>query len=307
MKKNSIISFLWVTIFCLATIAAYGQNNLQKHYEYVNSEETTTIPFILHDNRIYLQIQLLDEKFNVILDNGAPKTMFPTRTIEKFFTLLPDSLICQIYPKSPNTKDYKKRIILSIDNYDLILDTIRFCQSDMMFMLGAELFERRIVNLDFVNETLTLSNALPKDIDAYIAIDMSSQKHENRFGVIQHYFLIHIPDFKNFLNLNIPLVFNIDLGAISSFLSDKTIKKVDYKNVINNPALLSSLFSTEIMFNRPNIRISYADSSGSNVSAFPQEEAFAYFDGWIGIDVLKRFHHIIFDEQGKKFYVKIRK
>ena len=39
MKKNSIISFLWVTIFCLSTVMAYGQNNLQKYYEYVNKAE----------------------------------------------------------------------------------------------------------------------------------------------------------------------------------------------------------------------------------------------------------------------------
>ena len=301
MRKNTnplSISYLFVfIIFVLCKFNGHAQL-----VQNVDIEETTTIPFNLKNNKIYLQIQLFNEKFDVFLDNGAPKTMFPTTMIEKFFTSLPDSLICQIFSKLPELKDYEKIVILSIGNYDLILDTIRVDSSYKMIVLGAELFERRIVNLDFVNETLTLSNALPEDIDTYIAIDMSSQKHENRFGVIQHYFLIHIPDFKNFLNLNIPLVFNIDLGAISSFLSDKTIKKVDYKNVINNPALLSSLFSTEIMFNRPNMRIIYSDRS-----EIPQEEKFTYFDGVIGIDILKRFHHVIFDYQGKKLYVKIKK
>ena len=270
-------------------------------------EESTTIPFILRDNRIYLQIKLLDENFYVNLDNGAPKTNFPTKTIEKFFTSLPDSLICQIYPKSPNTKDYKKRVILSIGNYDLILDTIRFCQSDRMFILGAELFERRIVNLDFVNETLTLSNGLPRDIDTYIAIDMSYEKHKNRNDVIMHYFLIHIPDFKDSLNQNIPLVFYVDLGSKASFVADKTIKKVDYKKFINDPTLLSSLFSTEKMFNRPEMRMSYSDGSIASTELASQEEMFVCFDGWLGIDVLKRFHNVIFDEQGKKFYVKVKK
>ncbi|MCL2290690.1 MAG: hypothetical protein FWC34_08330 [Bacteroidetes bacterium] len=304
MKKN-INSF---SISCLFVFLLFALCKLNGHAQFiqnVNSEEATTIPFNLKNNKISHQIQLFDEKFDVFLDNGAPKTKFPTTIIEKFFTSLPDSLICQIFPKLPNTKDYEKRVILSIGNYDLILDTIRVEQYDILFTLGAELFERRIVNLDFVNETLTLSNALPKDIDAYIAIDMSSQKHENRFGLIQHYFLIHIPDFKNFLNLNVPLVFFVDLGARGSFVADKTIKKVDYKKVINDPTLLSSLFSSEIMFNRPNLRMSY--SVGGAVSELPQEEAFVDFDGWIGIDILKRFHHVIFDYQGKKLYVKTRK
>jgi hypothetical protein len=260
----------------------------------------------LQSNKIFLQIQLLDEKFDFCLDNGAPKTMFPAPIIEKF-TPLPDSLICQIFPKLPDTKDYEKRVILSIGNYDLILDTIRISHSDRMLILGAELFERRVVNLDFVNETLTLSNTLPEDIDTYIAIDMSSQKHANRFGVIQHYFLIHIPDFKNYLNQNIPLVFLVDLGSNSSFVSDKTIKKVDYK-FINNRTFLSSLFSTEMMFNRPeDTHMFYTDSDGNKICESTQEEEFAHFDGVIGVDVLKRFHNVIFDYQGKKLYVKIKK
>jgi hypothetical protein len=272
----------------------------------VNIEETTTIPFILKNDKIFLQIQLFDEKINILLDNGFPKTQFPEKKKKKF-TSLPDLLICQTFPKLPDTKDYKKRIILNIGNYDLILDTIRVSHLDRMLVLGVDLFERRIVNLDFVNETLTLSNILPEDISTYIAIEMSSKKHENRFGIIMHDFLIHIPDFKNFLNLNIPLVFFVDLGSDASFVADKTIKKVDYKKFINNQILISSLFSSELMFNRPNIRIIYADSEGSNVSEKPQEEAFAYFDGIIGIDILKRFQNVIFDYQGKKFYVKVRK
>ena len=303
MKKKNSLSISCLFVFIIFDFCKL--NGQAQFIQSINIEESTTIPFILHDNRIYLQIQLFDEKFTVFLDNGAPKTMFPTKTIEKFFTSLPDSLICQIYPKSPNTKDYEKRVTLNIGNYDLILDTIRVCQSDMMFMLGVELFERRIVNLDFVNETLTLSSVLPEDINTYIVLDMSSEKHENRNDVIMHYFLIHIPDFKNFLNLNIPLAFYVDLGSRTSFVSDKTIKKVDYKKFINNPTLLSSLFSTEFMFNRPNMIMSYSD--GSESTEVSQEEMFVCFDGWLGIDVLKRFQNVIFDEQGKKFYVKTRK
>jgi hypothetical protein len=303
MKKNNSFLISYLFVFFLFVLCKF--NGHAQLIQNANIEESTTIPFILHDNRVFLQIQLLDEKFNVILDNGAPKTMFPIRTIEKFFNSLPDSLICQIYPKSPETKDYQKKVILTIGNYDLILDTIRVCQSDMMFVLGAELFERRIVNLDFVNETLTLSNALPKDINTYIALDLSSEKHKNRNDVIMHYFLIHIPDFKNSLNLNIPLVFYVDLGSRASFVADKTIKKVDYKKFINDPTLLSSLFSTEFMFNRPEMKMSYSD--GIESIAVTQEEMFVCFDGWLGIDVLKRFYHVIFDEQGKKFYVKLKK
>jgi hypothetical protein len=295
--KSFSISYLFV--FLLFTLCKF--NGYAQLIQNVNIEETTTISFYLQNDRIYLQIQLFDENFNVFLDNGAPKTMFPFTIIEKFFTSLPDSLICRTFPKIPDLKKKEKRVMLSIGNYDLILDTIR-CHTDNMFQLGAELFERRIVNLDFVNETLTLSNALPKDIGAYIAIDMSSQKHENRYGVIQHYFLIHIPDFKNSFYQNIPLVFFVDLGARGSSVADKTIKKVDYKKFFNNPTLISYLFSTEMMFNRPNMRISY--SNGSEIS---QEEAFAYFDGRIGIDILIRFHNVIFDYQGKKLYVKIQK
>jgi len=299
MKKNTnsfANSYLFVLmLFALCKFTGHAQLT-----QNVNIGEATTIPFELHNNKIFLQIQLFDENFYVFLDNGAPKTRFPSTIIEKF-TSLPDSLICQTFPKLPNLKDYKKRVMLSIGNYDLILDTIR-CWPDGMFMLGAELFERRIVNLDFVNETLTLDNTLPEDINTYIAIDMSSQKHENRFGVIQHYFLIHIPDFKDSFSQNIPLVFFVDLGSMSAFLSDKTIKKVDYEKFINDPALISYLFSSEMMFNRPNLRITY--SSGGEIS---QEEKFAYFDGVIGVDILKRFHNVIFDYQGKKFYVKAQK
>ena len=297
MKKiqNSLsISYLFlIMFFALCTFNGYAQ---------VIQKETTTIPFNLQDNRIYLQIQLLDENIDVFLDNGAPKIMFTPAIIEKFFTSLPDSLICQTFPKCPGLKDYEKRVILGIGDYDLILDTIRCC-SDRMLTLSAELFERKIVHLDFVNETVTLSNALPDDIATYIAIDMSFQKHENRFGIIQHYFLIHIPDFKNSFEQNIPLVFHVDLGAKGSFVPDKTIKKVDYKKFINDTTLISYLFSSEKMFNRPKMTMVYADG-GKVGSNFPQEEAFDYFDGWLGTDILKRFHHVIFDYQGKKFYVK---
>jgi len=299
MKKKYLFVFV---LFALCKFNGHAQ--LIRN---VNIEETTTVPFYLENNsRIYHQIQLFDEIFDIFLDNGAPKTTFLSTIIEKF-TSLPDSLICQTFPKIPGLKDYEKRVILGIGNYDLILDTIR-CHTDGIFQLqlGAELFERRIVNLDFVNETLTLSNTLPEDINTYIAIDMSSQKHENRFGVMQHYFLIHIPDFKGSFNQNIPLVFNVDLGGRSSVVADKAIKKVDYKKFINNPSLISYLFSSEIMFNRPNLRMSYS-GGGKVVSEFPQEEAFAHFDGWMGVDILKRFRNVIFDYQGKKFYVKIKK
>ena len=293
MKKNYLFIFI---LFALCKFNGHAQL-LQN----VDIEEITSVPFHLKDNRIYLQIQLFDENFNVFLDNGVPKTNFPTTIIEKFFTSFPDSLICQTFPKLPYLKDYEKRVILGIGNYDLILDTIRCCNPYDLILLGIELFERKIVNLDFVNETLTLSNTLPEDIDTYIAIDMSTQKHESRFGPIQHYFLIHIPDFKNFLFQNIPLVFFVDLGSKPSFVADKTIKKVDHTKFMNDPTLISSLFSSETMFNRPNMRIS--DVVGGEIS---QEEKFAYFDGVIGIDILKRFHNVIFDYQGKKFYVKIK-
>ena len=284
-------------LFALCKFNGYAQL-----IQNITIEESTTTPFILQNDRIYLQIQLFDENFNIILDNGAPKTNFPPTIIEKF-TSLPDSLICQTFPKIPDLKDYEKRVMLGIGNYALILDTIR-CRPDGMFVLGVELFERRIVNLDFVNETLTLSNTLPEDINTYIAIDMSSQKHENRYGVIQHYFLIHIPDFKNSFSQNVPLVFHIDLGANGSIVPDKTIQKVDYEKFSNDLTLLSCLFSSEIMFNRPPLRISYS-GGGGKFSEAPQEEKFAHFDGWIGVDILKRFHSVIFDYQGKKLYVKI--
>jgi hypothetical protein len=288
-------------LFALCTFNGYAQP-----IQNVDIEETTTIPFHLRNDKIFIQIQLFDEKINILLDNGCPKTLFHAPIIEKI-TSLPDSLICQTFPKLPDTKDYEKRVVLNIGNYDLILDTIRVSHQDRILALGAELFERRVVNLDFVNETLTLSNALPEDIDTCIALDMSAQKHENRFGVMMHDFLIHIPDFKDSLNLNIPLVFFVDLGAQGSIVADKTIKKVDYKKSINDPTLISSLFSNEIMFNRPNMRISYGVSSDGKFNNFPQEEAFAYCDGWLGIDILKRFHNVIFDYQGKKFYVKLKK
>jgi hypothetical protein len=303
MRKNiNLLPISCLFIFILFVLCKFkGHAQLAQN---ASIEETSTLPFTLKNDKIFLQIQLFDVKFNILLDNGAPKTMFPATLIESFITSLPDSLICQFFPKLPHIKDYKKRVILNVGNFDLILDTIRVDYSSRMLVLGAELFERRVVNLDFVNETLTLSNALPEDINTYIAIDMSSQKHENRFGVIMHYFMIHISDFKNFLNLNTPLVFRVDLGGSPIIENNKTIKKVDYKKVISDPTLISSLFSTEIMFYRPDIRIIYADSEGSIVSEKTQEEAFAYFDGIIGIDVLKRFHHVIFDYQGKKFYVK---
>ena len=297
--------FLNLHLFVFMFFALCKFNGYAQLIQNANIEETTTIPFNLKNEGIYLQVQLFDEKFNVLLDNGAPKTMFPTEIIEKF-TSLPDSLICQTFPKAPDTKDYEKRVRLSIGNYDLILDTIRVYQPDKMFVLGAELFERRIVNLDFVNEILTLSNALPKDINTYIALDMSFQKHENRFGVIMHYFLIHIPDFKNFFYQNVPLVFVVDLGSTGSFVADKTIKKVDYTKFINNPALISYLFSSELMFNRPDMQMFYSDGSEKSSELLPQEEAFVCFDGWTGIDILKRFHNVIFDYQGKRFYVKIK-
>ena len=199
MKKY----LLFFMLFALCKFNGYAQL-----IQNITIEESTTTPFILQNDRIYLQIQLFDENFNVFLDNGAPKT--------------------KITP-----------II----------------------------------------------------------------KHENRYGVIQHYFLIHIPDFKNSFYQNIPLVFLVDLGARSSIIADKTIKKVDYEKFSNDPSLISCLFSSEIMFNRPNMRISY--SIGGKVSEFPQEEAFVHFDGWIGVDILKRFHSVIFDYQGKKLYVKI--
>ena len=98
------------------------------------------------------------------------------------------------------------------------------------------------------------------------------------------------------------MVFFVDLGSNASFVADKTIQKVDYEKFINDSTLISCLFSSEMMFNRPKMRITY--SGGGEIS---QEEKFAYFDGVIGIDILKRFHHVIFDYQGKKFYVKVRK
>ncbi|MDR0207416.1 MAG: hypothetical protein LBI45_09200 [Bacteroidales bacterium] len=296
-KKSLTLSYLFVFIF----FAFCKLNGHAQLIQNVNLEETAILPFILQDNRIYFQIQVFDEKFNIFLDNGAPKTIFPITIIEKFFTLLPDSLICQIFPKIPETKDYEKRVILNIGNYDLTLDTIRVDKCEK-FTLGAELFERRIVNFDFANETLIISSSLPIDIDSYISIEMSSKKLENRFGVEHHYFLIQIPDFKNIFNLNVPLFFFVDLGTRLSLVSDKTIRKVDYKKFINDPTFISSLFSTVMMYNRPNLRLSYPDGS-----EIPQDEMFDYFDGIIGIDVLKRFHNVIFDYQGKKFYVKTNK
>jgi len=294
MKKHYLFVFM---LFALCKFNGHAQLMQNAHVE-----ETTTIPFDLLTDRIFLQIKLFDDNFDILLDNGAPKTMLPSTIVEKFSSL-PDSLICQTFPKLPNLKDYEKRIVLGIGNYDLILDTFR-CRTEGIFVLGSELFERRIVNLDFVNKTLTLSNTLPEDINTCIALDMSSQKLENRFGVIQHYFLIHIPDFKDSFNQNIPLVFNVDLGGKPSVVVDRTIKKVDYKKFINDPTLISYLFSTEAMFNRPNMRMTYSD--GGKSSEIPQEEVFACFDGIIGIDILKKFHNVIFDYQGNKFYVRVK-
>ena len=39
MIKNNTASFLWMLIFCFATMMAYSQNNLQKYYEYINKAE----------------------------------------------------------------------------------------------------------------------------------------------------------------------------------------------------------------------------------------------------------------------------
>ena len=102
IKSHSISYLFFYMLFVLCKFNGHAQLILND-----NIEETTTIPFQLQRDRICLQIQLFDENFNVFLDNGAPKTNFPSKLIEKFFTLLPDSLLCQTFPKIPDLKDYE--------------------------------------------------------------------------------------------------------------------------------------------------------------------------------------------------------
>lgn len=255
-----------------------------------------TIPFIMNDNfgtgfnEIIIEGITFNKNLVFLLDNGWHVSGFTRESAQSFidmskFHKKEDAAYEYYFPNDP-----AEQVIIKLKDYLLELDSINVNIENNPYrngIIGFELFDKNIVEIDFKKRFIVLHNQLP-DILEYMVlslINMDSIKHPNE---IKHK-LIELDGFTD--------RFLLDLGAAMTIFNPAFLEKVDIKNYVQDS--LSIHYYLLDYIRRGDSHLLF-DENGKSFF-----ETYNYWNiaGFIGVDFLKQFH-VFFDYPANKLYLK---
>ncbi|MDR1346007.1 MAG: hypothetical protein LBK03_04835 [Bacteroidales bacterium] len=302
--RNTII-----LITLIGSLQFCKHNNIQSQQIQQQNEPVTvidTIPFSfkmitdMRENwylfgRIILPVQIKDTTVYALLDNGFPYTFI----IKPLFNKLCHS---SRIPHNVYTADTSALMPVDFDLriHDFVLheDTIGIHSDDILtkrhskdidisIVIGLDLFEKNIVEIDFQNNRLLVYDKLPDRVTDFEVWNVYYDAQYNRLRRVT------IPDFVSKDRQVLSGDFLIDLGSCGTelFSFSSFAKRVDLEAIRQD----SLTWGHKIL----------------HWSSFPMQKSSTHkksllnLDGIIGMDFLWRFN-VIFDFQNNKLYLKPR-
>ena len=294
MKKYA--SFALIVLVC-ASCSSVGKDSPNEP-----SKEDYTIDFQLEEGRIVLHAKVNDmDSLRFMLDNGSSATIFDST----FWLSLEKQNAPHFIQNIGNFDDYYCPTNISLSDYTYSIDTLyvasekysqnHFSALSLNGIIGVELFYKNIVDVDFENQKIHISDQLPENIQDYKQYDMISLHkqgdpyyHKMRFLTVDglydkkgepvsSHFLIDLGSITN--NLDYPFCDNIDIEKSKSMASDTTSM---IHMLLNKYPMIETVYMD-----------TFADTA--HVDNFK--------NGVIGIAFLKHFN-VIFDYPHNKLYLK---
>ena len=268
----------------------------------IPQKEECAFDFKLEQGRIVIYAKINDmDSLRFMLDNGASATIFDST----FWLSLEKQNAPHFIQNIGNFDDYYCPTNISLSDYTYSIDTLyvasekysqnAFSALSLNGIIGVELFYKNIVDIDFENQKIHISDQLPENIQDYKQYDMISLHkqgdpyyHKMRFLTVDglydkkgepvsSHFLIDLGSITN--NLDYPSCDNIDIEKSKSMASDTT--SMIYMLLNKYPMIETVYMDT------------FADTA--HVDNFK--------NGVIGIAFLKHFN-VIFDYPHDKLYLK---
>ena len=297
MKKHYLLIIL---IFLFFNVSCHNHAVKTENTHSIN--KTDTIPFTMVDtvpqgihvasyapyNRLYCHATVGGKSFRALIDNGYTHSALT----EDFLCQLGENVQC--IEQGNKSKTYLTDLTLSLHSSDVKLDTIYTIDidwdADCQGIIGIELFESNIVELDFINRQMIIHSEIPNKISSYKALDLFTSSKDTVFGALRR---TKIDGFVNIKGEKTSAVLTVDLGCPYLAWEEnfrETITTDSSKQDYNSMAYL--LLKTSHQLNDYSMPISKVDIEDQ--------------DGLMGVDFLSHFN-VIFDYPHNKLYLKPNK
>lgn len=292
----------YIPLLCLAVMMSCHNGTSTK--EVADTPiKTDTIPFTMVDtfptnvaptpknlgsfNCIILEVGVNDTVIKMLLDCGFPYTNFNRNVLEQIhqpFTVFDEK-------RELSTTD----MTLLLSHSPLHLDTIyadtkfewdSYCDA----ILGYELFDRHIVEIDFEHRNIILHDVLPEKVSSYKAYDLHRAPEDAKFGRLPR---VIFDGFVKKDGTKTDAWLLVDLGAMVS------VWNKDFRMQLTTDSLkLDPNSQAYDLFKKTNQLNDYFIPVTDNHNVKQ--------DGCIGVDYLSQ-HNVIFDYPHNKLYLKPNK
>ncbi len=290
MKINPLI------ILGLALLSVSCNSHDARKGNTMPAAKTDTIPFTMVDtfpsgvalapdfNRIIVEVGVNDTVLRMLLDCGFPHTAFNRKALEQIhqpFAVFDEET-------GLSTTD----MTLLLNHTALHLDTVHarsnfkwesYCDA----ILGFELFDRHIVEIDFEHRHIVIHDALPEKVASYKAYDLHRVPEDKKFGMLPRVL------FEGFVKKDGTITdawLLVDLGAVFS------IWYKDFRMQLTTDSLKQDTSSQAYDLLRKTNQLN--DQFLPITDDYNIKE-----DGLLGMDYLSQ-HNVIFDYPHNKLYLK---
>ena len=273
-----------------------------------------SIPFTMNEkfpsaqfNRIYIPVQLKDSTiYLALLDNCYTRTSFRDNLFNTVYDMSNFRAVDTL-SFTASRVDFEGKVELRIGSYLLALDTIEIVNTvlfDKLFpgfdknIIGFDLFEREIVEIDFDNHLVLIHSHLPEKTDTYLALDLHYRNQRFRYN--ERMPRIQLEGFVGKNQEKLTGKFLFDLGAQFTTLYPEF--QAQLSSDMSQYDSLSWGYKLLNLTNAHNKTIVFAGSDNADISVPVEDE---HNQGVIGLDFLRQFN-LVFDYPRGKLYLQPR-
>ncbi|MCR5191661.1 MAG: hypothetical protein K6D59_00010 [Bacteroidales bacterium] len=290
----------YITIFGLVMLMSCHNGKSTKIVA-DNACQTDTIPFTMVDtvpsgvaltlenlgsfNRIIVEVGINDTVLRALLDCGYPHSAFNRKVLEK----INQSFTVFNKDNELSTTD----MTLLLNHTSVHLDTIHavrnykresYCDA----ILGVELFERHIVELDFEHRNIIIHRVLPDKVTSYKTYDLYRVPEDTTFGMLPR---VIFDGFVKTDGSRTDAWLLVDLGAVVS------IWHKDFRMQLTTDSLKQDTASKAYdLLRKTNQLNDYFIPIITDDNTVKE-------DGYLGVDYLSQ-HSVIFDYPHNRLYLK---
>ena len=273
-----------------------------------------SVLFTMHENfpnaqfnRIYIPVQLKDSAIHIaLLDNCYTRTSFRDNLFNTMYDIANFRAVDTL-SFTASRVDFEGQVELKIGSYLFALDTIEIVNTalfDKLFpgfdknIIGFDLFEREIVEIDFDNHLVLIHSHLPEKIDSYLTLDLHYRNQ--RFRFTERMPRIQLKGFVGKNQEKLTGKFLFDFG--SQFTTLYPEFQAQLSSDMSQYDSLSWGYKLLNLTNAHNMTTVLAGSDNADLSVPVEDE---HNQGIIGVDFLKQFN-LIFDYPRGKIYLQPR-